>query len=302
MQRKQLLQLVLLHLLVKKTSFSQHNSNGASWNNSTSLANSICQKDAVTQQLLNACLIPIPIPVPVPSCCSCSCCCSFSCWLCSFYFFRCQCDDSRSASTASKPNPTRASHSFSSNITFLPMANLSCPYSCNEQYSHCLRAIFLVVSLNVALINSQKVFDLVSLFAYQLNQSLLLHASFYDFPNCFSFCILYIVIITWFAFHIIRTYQPVLWTASLQLVLLEALTRVVSICTQSCLHFVLPYTASFLFFNFLSTTLWKFFPAALSALQLTFLLLFGFLTSFLHSLHTLWQSTVMKYRSLHVNS
>lgn len=248
MQRKQLLQLVLLHLLVKKTSFSQRNSNGASWNNSTSLANSICQKDAVTQQLLNACLIPIPIPVP--SSCSCSCCCSFSCWLCScsFYFFYCQCDDS-------KPNPTRASHSFSSNITFLPMANLSCPYSCNEQYSHCLGAIFLVVCLNVALINSQKLFDLVSLFAYQLNQSLLFHASFYDFPNCFSFCILYIVIITWFAFHIIRTYQPVLSTASLQLVLLEALTRFVSICTQSCLHFVLPYTASFLFFNFLSTTL-----------------------------------------------
>lgn len=275
MQRKQLLQLVLLHLLVKKTSFSQLNSNGASWNNSTSLANSICQKDAVTQQLLNACLIPIPIPVPVPSCCSCSCCCSFSCWLCScsFYFFYCQCDDS-------KPNPTRASHSFSSNITFLPMANLSCPYSCNEQYSHCLGAIFLVVSLNVALINSQKVFDLVSLFAYQLNQSLLFHASFYDFANCFSFCILYIVIITWFAFHIIRTYQPVLSTAPLQLVLLEALTRFVSICTQSCLHFVLPYTASFLFFNFLSTTLWKFFPAALSALSTYFSSSFRILNKF----------------------
>lgn len=180
MQRKQLLLLVLLHLLVKKTSFSQLNSNGASWNNSTSLANSICQKDAVTQQLLNACLIPIPIPVP--SSCSCSCCCSFS-----FYFFYCQCDDSRSASTASKPNPTRASHSFSSNITFLPMANLSCPNSCNEQYSHCLGAIFLVVCLNVALINWQQVFDLVSLFAYQLNQSLLFLVSFYDFANCFSF-------------------------------------------------------------------------------------------------------------------
>lgn len=28
--------------------------------------NSICQKDAVTQQMLNACLIPISIPIPIP--------------------------------------------------------------------------------------------------------------------------------------------------------------------------------------------------------------------------------------------